>query len=73
MNKTLQTSFLFFATFFFCFSSKAQHTLFQTGDIFLGQGGGIIQRRDANGVFIININTETVEEMATEPAFAFTR
>ena len=57
MNKTLQTSFLFFATFFFCFSSKAQHTLFQTGDIFLGQGGGIIQWRDANGVFIRNINT----------------
>lgn len=40
-----------------CFSSQAQHTIFQPGDIFLGQGSGTIQWRDANGVLIRNIIT----------------
>ncbi len=57
MKKTLQTFFLFFSTFFFCFSVQAQHTHFETGDIFLGLGGGIIQWRDSNKVLIKTINT----------------
>lgn len=40
-----------------CLNLKAQHTNFQTGDIFLGQGGGIIQWRDSNKVLLKNINT----------------
>jgi Secretion system C-terminal sorting domain len=49
---------LLLTIFLLCsFTSKAQHTSFQTGDIFLGQGGGIIQWRDANGILIKNINT----------------
>ena len=57
MIKYLRTPLLLFILFFSCLSSGAQHTHFQTGDIFLGQGGGIIQWRDANGVLIKNINT----------------
>jgi hypothetical protein len=57
MIKHLLTLFLK-ALFFFSFLSlKAQHTHFQTGDIFLGQGSGIIQWRDSNGVLIRNIVT----------------
>lgn len=57
MVRALQTSLLFFISFTSAFSASAQHSYFQTGDIFLGQGGGIIQWRDSNGVFIRNINT----------------
>ncbi len=57
MAKSLQNSLLIFILLFSCFSLKAQHAQFQTGDLFLTQGGGIIQWRDSNGVFIRNINT----------------
>lgn len=57
MTKYLRISLLLFILFFSFLSSGAQHTQFQTGDIFLGQGGGIIQWRDSNAVFIRNINT----------------
>jgi hypothetical protein len=57
MVRYIQTSFFIGILFFSCLSSKAQHSHFQTGDIFLGQGAGIIQWRDANGLLIKNINT----------------
>ncbi|MGC4100155.1 T9SS type A sorting domain-containing protein [Ferruginibacter sp.] len=48
---------LIYLLFFCCAASMAQHTHFESGDIFLGQGSGIIQWRDAHGVLIKNINT----------------
>ena len=57
MGRYLQTFFFIAVLFFSCLSLKAQHTHFQTGDIFLGEGSGIIQWRDANGILIKNINT----------------
>lgn len=57
MIRRLPVSFLFSFFLFSGFSVKAQHDHFQTGDIFLGQGGGIIQWRDSNGLFIRNILT----------------
>lgn len=57
MTKLIQTTFLLFILFFSCFSSQAQHTHFEKGDIFLGQGGGLIQWRDSNHVLIKTINT----------------
>ena len=56
MIRSLQASIIFIL-FFSCLSSQAQHTTFQTGDIFLAQGLGVIQWRDSNGVLIKNINT----------------
>ncbi len=57
MIRSIQISFFIFLLFSSCLSLKAQHTQFQTGDLFLAQGNGIIQWRDSNGVFIRNINT----------------
>jgi Secretion system C-terminal sorting domain/Beta-propeller repeat len=57
MTKFIQNSFLTFILLCSCFSSQAQHTHFQKGDIFLGQGGGLIQWRDSNHVLIKTINT----------------
>jgi len=57
MTKLIQNSFLIFILFSSCFSLQAQHTHFQKGDIFLGQGGGLIQWRDSNHVLIKTINT----------------
>lgn len=57
MAKYVHTTLLVFISIFTCLSSQAQHTQFQAGDIFLGQGGGIIQWRDSNAVLIRNINT----------------
>ncbi len=57
MIKFIQTSFFISFLLFCSFSLQAQHTHFQTGDIFLGQGGGIIQWRDSNHVLIKTINT----------------
>jgi hypothetical protein len=57
MIKFLLISLLAFVSFISCLSLQAQHNLFQKGDIFLGQGGGIIQWRDSNGLLIRNINT----------------
>ena len=57
MTKLIQNFFLFFILLLSCSSLQAQHTHFQTGDIFLGQGSGIIQWRDSNHVLIRGINT----------------
>lgn len=57
MKKFIQIPFSIFILLFGCFCVQAQHTHFQTGDIFLGQGSGIIQWRDSNHVLIKTINT----------------
>jgi hypothetical protein len=57
MTKLIQTLFILFISIFSSFSLQAQHTHFETGDIFLGQGGGLIQWRDSNHVLIKTINT----------------
>lgn len=57
MKKFIQTHFLLFILLSSCFYLQAQHTHFETGDIFLGQGGGLIQWRDSNHVLIKTINT----------------
>ena len=57
MTKLIQASLLFFILFFSNFSILAQHTHFQKGDIFLGQGGGLIQWRDSNHLLVKIINT----------------
>jgi hypothetical protein len=57
MKKFIQTPFLLVILVCSCFSIQAQHTHFETGDIFLGQGLGIIQWRDSNHVLIKTINT----------------
>lgn len=57
MTKLIQTIFILFILFVSSAGLQAQHTHFQSGDIFLGQGSGIIQWRDSNGVFIKAINT----------------
>ncbi|MGG9960232.1 T9SS type A sorting domain-containing protein [Ferruginibacter sp. SUN106] len=57
MIRSLPVSFFIAVLLLTCTSATAQHTQFQTGDIFLGQGGGIIQWRDANGTLIKNIIT----------------
>ncbi len=57
MIKPLQFLFCFSILIVSGFGLKAQNRLFQSGDIFLGQGGGIIQWRDANGILIKNIVT----------------
>lgn len=57
MIRLLRTTLYIFFLFSPGLSVKAQHTHFQTGDIFLGLGGGIIQWRDSNKVLIKTINT----------------
>ncbi len=57
MIRCLRTTLFIFLLLFSGFSAKAQHTNFQTGDIFLGLGGGMIQWRDSNKVLIKTINT----------------
>jgi hypothetical protein len=57
MIKLIQTTFPLFILLFSCFCLQAQHTHFEKGDIFLGQGGGLIQWRDSNHVLIKTINT----------------
>lgn len=57
MKKFIQAHFLLFILLSSCFYLQAQHTHFKTGDIFLGQGGGLIQWRDSNHVLIKTINT----------------
>jgi hypothetical protein len=57
MKKFIQTKFSFLILLCSCFSVQSQHTNFATGDIFLGQGGGLIQWRDSNHVLIKTINT----------------
>lgn len=57
MIRLLRTTLYIFLLFSPGLSTKAQHTHFKTGDIFLGLGGGIIQWHDSNKILIKTINT----------------